>query len=154
MSSNDALSDRQMLEKIKGQLERQEKTARLRFRFAVAITFIVLSLSVLLASLSLGKTIELRWFSLPLLFVGLLTIYVSLVEFSQEYRKNFIVSGSILLIIGVLTVVLTSPTLVTPFSFISYQVRAVAGWVGVLLMLSGIVLIFLPLRRVAKEGRK
>ena len=142
------------LRDIKNQLERQEKTGRLRFRFAVAITFIVLSLSVLLASLSLEKTIELRWFSLPLLFLGLLTIYVSLIEFSQEYRKNFVVSGSILLIIGVLTVVLTSPTLGTPFSFITCQVRIIAGWLGVLLVLSGIVLVSLAPRRIAKERRK
>lgn len=152
MSSNDEIISK--LTEIEKRLERQEKTGQLRFRFAVAITFIILSLSVLLASLSLEKTIELRWFSLPLLFLGLLAIYVSLIEFSQEYRKNFVVSGSILLIIGVLTVVLTSPTLGTPFSFITCQVRIIAGWLGVLLVLSGTVLLFLAPRCIAKERRK
>ena len=67
MSSNDALSNRQMLEKIKDLLERQEKTARPRFHRGIAITFIVLTLSILIASLSLGKTIDLNWVVLILL---------------------------------------------------------------------------------------
>jgi len=140
-----------MLERIKDQLERQEKTGQLRFRFAVAITFIILSLSVLLASLSLEKTIELRWFSLPLLFLGLLAIYVSLIEFSQEYRKNFVVSGSILLVVGMLGWAIS---LLYLFPLITSLVRIVVGLFVNLTVLSGGILMFLAPRHISKKGHK
>lgn len=148
MSSNDALSDRQMLERIKDQLERQRKTLRLRFYLNIAITFIVLSLSVLFASLSLGMAAELRWLILMLLLGGVLIIYWASLDLSQNYRKSFAVSGSILLAAGVLGWAILLPHL---FPFISSLVRIVGGLLINLIVILGVILMFLAHRRIRKN---
>jgi len=88
MGSNNALSDRQILEKIKDLLERQERIAWCRFRFSIGLTFIVVSLSVLLASWSLGKTMEPRWFILTLFSLILLILGVILILLPKGNREN------------------------------------------------------------------
>jgi hypothetical protein len=76
------------LNDIDMRLERQERTARRRFRFSIGLTFIVVSLSVLLASWSLGKTMEPRWFILTLFSLILLILGVILILLSKGNRKN------------------------------------------------------------------
>lgn len=146
MGSNDALSGRQMLEKIKDQLERQEKTAWHRFNLSIATTFIVVSLSVLLASLSLGKTMELRWLILMLLLGGVLLWYWSWFEYTQKPRKGFAIAGTVLLIVGCSIWL----KLFDPLPCITSAVRIVAGYLIFLLMLSGVILILVP-RLVKKK---
>ena len=150
MSRNDALSDRQMLEKIKDQLERQEKTALLRFWREIAATLIGVSVTVWLAWLGLGKTTELGWLTLIPLLGGLLIIYWSCLEFRRNYRKSFAVSGSILFVAGVLTL-LTLPTLAAMFPCIAYRVRIAVVCLVALLILLGSILTFLAPRCIRKN---
>jgi hypothetical protein len=150
MGSNDALSNRQMLERIKDQLEHQGKTLRLRFYLSIAITFIVLSLSILLASLSLGKAMDLRWLISILLIGGALIIYWAYLDFNQNYRKSFAVSGSILLVTGALTG-LALPTLIAMFPCIEFKIRIIGSVFAIFLIFSGIALIILTRRRIRKS---
>ncbi|MGA7678186.1 MAG: hypothetical protein WCA51_07420 [Dehalococcoidia bacterium] len=150
MGSNDAFSDRQMLERIKDQLEHQGKTLRLRFYLSIAITFIVLSLSVLLASLSLGKAMDLRWLISILLIGGALIIYWAYLDFNQNYRKSFAVSGSILLVAGALTG-LALPTLIVVFPCIESKIRIIGSVFAIFLIFLGMALIILAPRRIRKS---
>ena len=88
MGSNNALSDREMLEKIKDQLEGQERAAWWRFRFGIGLTFIVVSLSVLLALWSLGKIMEPHWFALTLFSLILLILGLILILLPKGNREN------------------------------------------------------------------
>jgi len=145
VSSNDALSDRQMLEKITNQLERQEKTLKFRFYLNIAITFIILSLTVLFASLSLGMTLEFRWLISVLLLGGVLLIGWASFDFSQNYRKRCAVSGSVLLVAGVLGWAILLPYL---FPFVSSPVRVIGGLLINLAVISGVILMSLAPRRI------
>lgn len=141
MSSNDALSDRQMLEKIKDQLDQQSRTLGLRFYLSIATTYIVMFLSVGLASLSLGKAKELSWIVLIPLLCAFLTFYWAWLNYSQTYHKKFAISGSILLVVGALTWAKLSasfPIIICPIQI------AIISLVG-LLTLSGIIFIFVGL---------
>jgi len=151
MSNNDALSDRQMLDRIKDQLEHQGKTLRLRFYLSLAITFIILSLSVLLASLSLGKAMDLRWLISILLIGGALIIYWAYLDFNQNYRKSFAISGSILLIAGALTG-LSLPTLIAMFPHIESKILIIGSVFAIFLIFLGMSLIILASRRIRKSG--
>ncbi|MBN2463757.1 MAG: hypothetical protein JXB43_09205 [Dehalococcoidia bacterium] len=147
MGSNDALSDRQILEKIKDLLEHQGKTLRLRFYLGLAITFIVLSMSVLIASLSLGKTIDLNWFVLILLLVALYVIYWAWLELCQNYRKSFAVSGYILLVVGMLAL----DALLYLFPFYASLVCIVCYSLAGLIVLLGVILMSLAPMRIRKN---
>jgi len=149
MGSNDALSDRQMLERITNQLERQGKTLKFRFHLSIAITFIILSLTVLFASLSLGMAVELRWLILMLFLGGLLIICWASLDFRQNYRKSFAVSGSVLLVAGVLGWAILLPYL---FPFISSPVRIIGGLLINLAVILGVILMSLAPRRI-RENR-
>jgi uncharacterized membrane protein len=146
MSRNDPVIDE--LRDIRNRLEKQGKTLRLRFYLNMAITFIVLSLSVLLASLGLGKAIELRWLVLILLLGGILIIYWARLDLSQDYRKCFAVSGSILLVAGVLGWAILLQYL---FPFIVSLVRIVAGLLVNLALILGVILMSLAPRRVRRN---
>ncbi|MCJ7515227.1 MAG: hypothetical protein MUO89_04540 [Dehalococcoidia bacterium] len=142
MGSNDALSDRQMLEKINDQLEQQGKTLGLRFYLSIATTYIVMFLSIGLASLSLGKTKELSWIILIPLLCALLTIYWTWLKYRQTYHKKFAISGSILLFIGVPTL----DKLLNSFPINSMcPIQIAICYLAALLTLSGIILIFVGL---------
>jgi hypothetical protein len=149
MSSNDALSDRQMLERITNQLDRQGKTLKLRFYLSIAITFIILSLTVCFASLSLGMAVELRWLILMLFLGGLLIICWASLDFRQNYRKSFAVSGSVLLVAGVLGWAILLPYL---FPFISSPARIIGVLLINLAVILGVILMSLAPRRISKKG--
>lgn len=151
MGSNDALSNRQMLERIKDRLEHQGKTLRLRFYLSLGITFIVLSLSVLLAALSLEKAMDLRWLISILLIGGALIIYWAYLDFNRNYRKSFAVSGSILLVAGAL-IGLALPTLIAMFPYIESKIRISGSVFAIFSIFSGMALIILAPRRVRKSG--
>jgi hypothetical protein len=149
MGSNDALSDRQMLERITNQLDRQGKTLKLRFYLSIAITFIILSLTVCFASLSLGMAVELRWLILMLFLGGLLIICWASLDFRQNYRKSFAVSGSVLLVAGVLGWAILLPYL---FPFISSPARIIGVLLINLAVILGVILMSLAPRRISKKG--
>jgi hypothetical protein len=146
MSDNDKVIDE--LRDIRNQLEKQGKTLRLRFYLNMAITFIVLSLSVLLASLGLGKAIELHSLVLILLLGGILMIYWARLDLSQDYNKRFAVSGSILLVAGVLGWAILLQYL---FPFIVSLVRIVGGLLINLALILGVILMSLAPKRIRKN---
>jgi hypothetical protein len=151
MSSNDALSDRQMLERITNQLERQRKTLKFRFYLNIAITFIILSLTVLFASLSLGMALELRWLISILLLGGVLIIYWASIDFNQNYHQGFAVSGNILLVAGLLAG-LALPVLIAIFPCIASKIRIIGSIFAILSILSGIALMSIAPRRTRKNS--
>ena len=148
MGSNDALSDRQMLERITNQIDRQGKILKFRFYLSIAITFIILSLTVLFASLSLGKAVELRWVILMLFLGGLLLICWASLDFIQNYRKSFAVSGSVSLVVGVLGWAILLQYL---FTFILSPVRIIGGLLINLAVILGVILMFLAPRRIRRN---
>jgi hypothetical protein len=146
MSGNDPVIDE--LRDIRNRLEKQGKTLRLRFYLNMAITFIVLSLSVLLASLSLGLAVEFRWLILMLLLGGILIIYWARLDLSKDYNKCFAVSGSILLVAGVLGWAILLQYL---FPFIVSPVRIVGGLLVNLALILGVILMSLAPRHTRKN---
>ena len=155
MSSNDALSDRQMLERIKDQLERREKTTRYRNMQNTGFGFMGLAFGAAFGSRASGVS-QLAWDPLTygpllLLLLGLLTIYWAALEFSQNYRKSFAVSGSILLVAGMLGWAIS---LLYLFPLITSLVQIVVGLFVSLTVLSGGILMFLAPGHISKKGHK
>jgi len=146
MSGNDPVIDE--LRDIRNRLEKQGETLRLRFYLNIAITFIVLSLSVLLASLSLGLAVEFRWLILMLLLGGILIIYWARLDLSKDYHKCFAVSGYILLVAGVLGWAILLQYL---FPFIVSPVRIVGGLLVNLALILGVILMSLAPRHTRKN---
>lgn len=135
MSDKDLIVEE--LRHIQNQLKRQERTAQLRFRLAVASTYIVMFLSVGLASLSLGKGKELVWIVLIPFLCALLTGYWACLKYRQNYHKKLAISGSILVAVGVETLailLISYPVIICPIQIAAYCLVALLIALGIILM--------------------
>ncbi|MFC2049787.1 hypothetical protein ACFLTN_01245 [Chloroflexota bacterium] len=134
MGIYDATSNRIMLEEIRHQLDRQERTTSYLFLFNMGVGFMGLGVGVGIASL-VSKEVNFPGFSLALLFAGLLLIYWAGLERRQYYRRRFASTGAILVGIGVLIFAFPLPC-VTPM--IQQPIAAFATLFGaIFLVLAG-----------------
>ena len=134
MSSSDEISNK--LTEIERRLESQERIAFRRFHWSLSIAFIGLGLGAALASRSLEGT-EATGLSAILLFGGILLMYLTQLELSQDYYKKTAWWGFGVTVIGVAMVAI--PLLANWSGNLIWADVMAAGWlaipVGIILML-------------------
>ncbi len=126
----DAISDRIMLEKIKDQLDRQERTTSYLFVFNLGVGFMGLGAGVGITSLA-SKQVDFLGLSLVLLITGALLICWAGLERRQYYRRRLAVTGIVLAVAGVLTIAFPLPC-ITPM--IQQPIGALLVLLGAILM--------------------
>lgn len=103
------VSIQRSIRRIEKQLQDNERTSLLRFRFAVGFAAITLAAGVALASRSLGTdSAELRALSPLLAFGGLIIIVFALLQYRGNYHKCIAKAAFALMVMGTLMVTGTS----------------------------------------------
>lgn len=128
--------------KLKGleeKLEHVERGAWHRFRLTLAVSFIVLSLTVAFAANSIGAAFDLRWLILILLLGGALLWYWSWFVYTKNRHIRLAIAGSILLFVGMsIFSGLFQPS-------ITSTIRIVGGSFASLILVSTVILISLTI---------
>jgi hypothetical protein len=122
------------LKEMEEKLEHMERGARHRFRLALGVSFMVLSLTVAFAANSVGAAFDLRWLIIILLFGGALLCYWSWLIYTKNCHTRLAKAGSILLVVGVSIFTALFPPSTTS------RVSIIGGSIASLILLSAVIL--------------